>query len=112
MTLTLDRPVPTRTAATSYHTLTPAQQDGWHQLLDQTADATDAATIKTLHAAAAVFLGIDLPDGDELVECSCEQCPDDCDWIGPQSLCAEYLDGTVQRTQCPSCAADHRHYGD
>jgi hypothetical protein len=106
MTLTLDRPV-TRTAI-SYQDLTPQQQAGWWKLLDRTADARDAATIKQLHADAAIWLGIQLPDGDELVECSCEGCPDACDAIAPLSLCAVYLDDTVQRPQCPACTTDHR----
>ncbi|MEU7435700.1 hypothetical protein AB0B07_33405 [Streptomyces sioyaensis] len=109
MTITLDRPVHTSTAtAISYRDLTPQQQAGWDQLLTDTYDATDAFTIKALHRAAATWLGIQLPDGDELVECSCEMCPDACDRIAPLSLCAEYLDGDTQRPQCPACAADHR----
>lgn len=106
MTILMDRPV-TRTAI-SYRNLTPQQQAGWDQLLTDTHDATDAFTIKALHRAAATWLGIQLPDGDELVECSCEMCPDACDRIAPLSLCAEYLDDNVQRPQCPACAKHHR----
>lgn len=109
MTALLDAPV--QRTSVSYRDLTPQQRNGWGRLLTDTHEARDAATIKALHRAAAIWLGITLPAGDELVECSCEMCPDACDRIAPLSLCAEYLDGDTQRPQCPTCATGHRHYG-
>lgn len=118
MTALLDSPVHTRTIA--YRDLTPQQRNGWHSLerlthdLEQAAKAgaNIAAELTLAHATAALFLDVELPAGDTLVECSCETCPDACDRIVPFSECAEYLDGSIQRPQCPTCVADHRHYGD
>ncbi|MFI1161317.1 hypothetical protein [Streptomyces sioyaensis] len=122
MTLTLERPVHTSTATTaiSYRGLTPQQQNGWHSLETATYDLEQAAKaganviaeLLLAHATAALFLGVDLPAGDTLVECSCEGCPEDCDRITAFSECAEYLDGDTQRPQCGPCAKDHRRYGD
>ncbi|MGW7636043.1 hypothetical protein [Streptomyces decoyicus] len=109
MTISLDRPVHHSTAASvSYRTLAPRQQDLFHRALKAAADATNVWHIKDIHEFTAAALGIDIPRNDELVECSCEGCPDNCDAIAPLSLCAEYLDGSVQRPQCPACADDHR----
>ncbi|MFG2532790.1 hypothetical protein [Streptomyces sp. NPDC048516] len=120
MSITLDRPVRTHRTAISHRDLTPIQQTGWNTVEELTYDleqaahagANVAAELVLAHATAAQFLGIDLPAGDILVQCSCIDCPDACDRITAFKACAEYLDGNVQRPQCPACVKDHRHYGD
>ncbi|MFD7922592.1 hypothetical protein ACFV3R_25610 [Streptomyces sp. NPDC059740] len=113
MTLILDTPTPTtiRTPrlSVSLRTLTAQQQIAWHQLLEDHYDATTPDQIKALHRTAATDFGIYLPDGDELVECECDDCY--CDSISARSRCAEYADGNVMRAQCQACADTHRNYG-
>ncbi|MEW9521845.1 hypothetical protein [Streptomyces tubercidicus] len=109
MTMTLHQAGLTgASTSVSYQGLTPRQQDAFHRALKAAAQATNVWHIKDIHEFTAAALDIDLPHNDELVECSCEMCPDACDRIAPLSLCAEYLDGDTQRPQCPACADDHR----
>lgn len=120
MTAILERPVNTPRAAISHRDLTTTQQTGWNTLEELTYDleqaaltgANVAAELVLAHATAAQFLGIHLPPGDTLVQCSCANCPDACDRIVPASTCAEYRDGNTQRPQCTLCVDDHRRYGD
>src|ERR1041385_3926525 len=100
MTITLAQAGLTSAATSvSYRALTPRTQDAFHRALKAAAQATNVWHIKDIHEFAAAVLDIDLPHNDELVECSCEGCPDGCDAIAPLSLCAEYLDGDTQRPQ-------------
>ncbi|MFE7780312.1 hypothetical protein [Streptomyces nigrescens] len=109
MTATLSEAGLTGTATSvSYRTLTERQKDVFHRALKAAAEATNVWHIKDIHEFTAAALDIDLPHNDELVECSCEGCPDGCDAIAPLTLCAEYLDGDTQRPQCPACADAHR----
>lgn len=112
MTAILDRPVRTHRTAVSYRDLTPREQDIFDRAICAAEAATNAWHIKDIHEFVAAALDIQLPDNDELVQCSCAECPDDCDAIVPFSLCGEYLDGNVQRPQCTPCVKDHRRYGD
>ena len=119
MTALLDGPVRTLPTAISYRDLTTQQKTGWHQLETLTHDLEEAAKagadiaaeLVLAHATAALFLGIQLPAGDTLVECTCEACPYDCDAITAVSLCAEDHSGYGPVIQCPSCVKDHRQIG-
>ncbi|WP_331756716.1 hypothetical protein [Streptomyces decoyicus] len=118
MTILMDRPVRTERTAISPRDLTPQQQDGWNRLeaatydLEQAAKAgaNIAAELVLTHATAAHFLGIDLPVGDTLVQCSCEDC--DCEDITAASLCSEDHSGYGAVIQCGTCTDEHRSLGD
>ncbi|PBC72332.1 MULTISPECIES: hypothetical protein [unclassified Streptomyces] len=121
MTITLDRPVHTSTAtAISYRDLTPQQQNGWHSLETLSTDleaaaeqgANVVAELLLAHATAALFLGIQLPAGDTLVACTCENCPEDCDRITAATLCSEDHSGYGPVIQCGTCTDEHRSLGD
>ncbi|MFI7096790.1 hypothetical protein [Streptomyces lydicus] len=123
MTTLMDRPVTTAapaTTAVSYRKLTKEQQKGWHSLEEATYDleeaakagANIAAELLLAHATAALFLGIDLPAGDILTACTCEDCPEGCDRITAASLCSEDHSGYSPVIQCSTCTDEHRRLGD
>lgn len=92
----------------SLRTLTSREQG----LFDRTLHAADQATnvwhIKDIHQLTAAALGIHLSPNGELVQCSCHNCPDYCDALFDLNDAHVYLDGTIQRPQCPACTDDHR----
>jgi hypothetical protein len=114
MTTLLEPPVRTQPTAISYRDLTPQQKTGWHQLetltYDLEAQAKAGADIVDelvlAHATAARFLGIQLPAGDTLVACTCEDC--DCENITAARLCLEDHTGYGQVLQCGRCVDEHR----
>jgi len=120
MTTLLEPPVRTQPTAISYRALTPQQKTGWHELETLTTDletqakagADIAAELVLAHATAALFLGIDLPAGDTLIACTCEDCPDDCDAITAYSLCSEDHSGYSPVIRCGTCTDEHRTTSD
>lgn len=112
MTLMTETPAnayhaPVQRIAVSYRTLTPLQQNAWHNLLDEAQTAREDGDFAWLHRAhqrAASLLGIQLQPKSELVECACHCCPDDCDAITDSDLCGHTDDGLPQ---CAACLDDH-----
>lgn len=94
----------------SLRTLDTATQNRVTRLLED-ADATvDIDARRALHAAAADLAGIRLPASEELAQCTCGDCY--CDLVFDAWQAGTYLDGTVERVQCPACLDDHRQTGD
>ncbi|MFK8851301.1 hypothetical protein [Streptomyces sp. Ac-502] len=112
MTAVMDLPAPPATstrASASYRDLTEHQRTTWHLALEKAHDAIqqrDITAFRTIHELTAVALGLSVPHGTELVECSCDTCY--CDAIG---------DEATYRTanglpQCPTCTDEHPHSDD
>lgn len=94
----------------SLRTLDATTQDRVTRLLEGADSTADIDARRDLHAEAADRLGIQLPASKELALCTCGACY--CDLVFDAWLAGTYLDGSVERVQCPGCLDDHRQTGD
>lgn len=90
-------------------TLPTATANAFRVLLGVAAGITDNTPYLAAHRAAADAIGLALPPRGEIALCSCE-CG--CQIVHDAWRTAVYLDGTVERGQCPACTDDHRHNGE
>lgn len=106
---TIPAPPTALPAEINLDTLPPATANAFRALLDIAAGITDNTWYFHAHYRAAKLIGIRLPERGELALCSCE-CG--CQIAHDAWRTAVYLDGTVERGQCPACTDDHRHNGE
>jgi hypothetical protein len=101
---------PVQPSTVNYTTLTPAQQHGFDQLMEQADTAGTTDHFLDLMARAANAIGMRLPASGDIRRCACScYCGLVFDAEDPDAHVIEWTGGyNLGRVQCPTCADRHR----